>query len=520
MGQTYPHRNTFKSMSGYFVSHDKSWRFPYSENLLNDIDKFCRQQGGGASDNKGPENLTGVPSTPLGMTGASLGMTEPSTKAESNGYRVSEVLNLLEATISQSFSKPLWIIGEVQNLNIRSGRGIFFNLAEQANENVAGSTLSISAILWSETFKRLEKKLGQDKVKEILQDGLTLRVLCRVNFYKARASVSLSILDIDPEYTSGALALAREKLLKELRSKNLDQKNKKLLLSPFPFRVGLVSAENSRAASDFIDQLQQGKFCGEIIFCHASMQGENSPGEVCLAIKRLIERDCDIIVLTRGGGSAADLRWFDTAEIAYAIAGCSVPVLAAIGHHDDRCVAEEICHQREKTPTAAAEFILGCFERAEQRIEALVTRVQQSLEQVLTNSFERQNVLKERLKFSANQVLVKKQEFLLKVLHQIHTQGLQRTQIEKQKLAQAMQQIYWASKLRLEGLGQETVRLEQSLKGFDPRPWLEKGWTQLWTEQGLVQSVDDVNEGHLVSARLLDGLLKLRVEDKSEKKTG
>lgn len=518
MGQTYPHRNTFKTMGGTYVGPNKTWRIPFTDTALKDLDKFCRKLGGGPKD-ANPSSLETKENEPMLISEAEESVEDikvPAHSPDQNGYRVSEILDIIGATISRTFSKPMWVIGEVQNVGNRGGR-IYFNLAEQANSEVSGSTLSVSAVIWNDAFYRLEKKLGKDKVKELLQDGLTLRVLCLVQFYKGRASVSLSVVDLDPEYTHGALALAREKLLKELRSKGLDLANKKRSLSAFPFKVGLVSAENSRAASDFLDQLKQGKFCGDIYFCHAAMQGEASPPEVCAALKRLVLEDCDVIVITRGGGSAADLRWFDTPEIAYAIVHCPIPVISAIGHHDDRCVAEEISYQREKTPTAAAEFILSSFEKTELRIDQCVQLIKQRLEHAYNTLFERQNFLKERLKSAANETLVRKQEALMKHSHALNTLSLRNIHQNEQVIANLQSKMVWQTNLFMERLGHGIQNFEQALKTHDPRPWLKRGWTQLWMDQKQIQSVDELEEGSLVWTRLLDGLVKLEVKEKVKK---
>ena len=80
-----------------------------------------------------------------------------------------------------------------------------------------------------------------------MADGMKVRLLCQVSFYKDRGSLSLLVLNIDSSFSKGELALAREKLLKELRQKGLDQKNKSRPPVSFPFHIGLVSAKDSRA---------------------------------------------------------------------------------------------------------------------------------------------------------------------------------------------------------------------------------------------------------------------------------
>ena len=204
-------------------------------------------------------------------------------------------------------------------------------------------------------------------------------MLCDLTLFKDRGQLSLQIQSIDPNFTKGSLALAREKLLKELRVKGLDKANKQLKLSPFPFLIGLLSAEDSRAKSDFIDQLKVYGFPGEVVFYPTQMQGENTLTEVVKGLNALQSLGCDLIVMTRGGGSAADLRWFDSPEIAYAIAESKIPVLAAIGHHEDVCVAEDICYQREKTPTAAADFIISLFQRTRERLDQMSLSLDKTL---------------------------------------------------------------------------------------------------------------------------------------------
>ena len=175
------------------------------------------------------------------------------------------------------------------------------------------------------------------------------------------------------------MALEREKLLKELSQKGLDVKNKSLTLPRFALKIGLITAEGSRAMSDFLDQLFTYKYPGEVILYPAHMQGESTLKDVAKGLRELSSLDLDAIVLTRGGGSAADLRWFDSPEIAYALAESRVPVISAIGHHDDVCVAELISFHREKTPTAAADFFINKISQTSTLIDNYATRLNKLL---------------------------------------------------------------------------------------------------------------------------------------------
>src|SRR5690606_37392279 len=128
----------------------------------------------------------------------------------------------------------------------------------------------------------------QEAVDTILQDGLKVRMLCDVSLYRDRGHITLNVLDIDPADTKGSLALAREQLLKELRAKGLDQANKRLNLTDFPLTLGLISADDSRAKSDFLDQLFTYGYPGRVIFFPAQMKGERLLTEVVAGLKALL----------------------------------------------------------------------------------------------------------------------------------------------------------------------------------------------------------------------------------------
>jgi exodeoxyribonuclease VII large subunit len=97
--------------------------------------------------------------------------------------------------------------------------------------------------------------------------------------------------------------------------------------------------------------------------------------EVIRAVAGHAAADVDVIVITRGGGSRADLSWFDQRDLAVAIAECSVPVITAIGHEVDTSIADLVAHHACKTPTAAAEFLVERVDAASGRLEDTADRL-------------------------------------------------------------------------------------------------------------------------------------------------
>ncbi len=526
-GNTYPVREQIKSLGGTFNGPERNWRMPFSESALARLDELCRRQGGGplggsagplpdgeaTQDPAAALKLTTQPPSPglsprAPMEGSSL--ASPESTAISQGVTVSQLMARAAGVLQAAFPEAIWITAEVQNLAVRPS-GLFFELAEGRDESHANATVTVKAILWRGAAEMIAARRGADAMRDVLQDGLKVRMLCRVQLYKDRGQLSLLVEDIDPTYTKGALAMAREKLLKELRAKGLDRAQKRLTLSPFPFRVGLVSAKGSRAQSDFLDQLFALKFPGHVVFCPTPMQGESVPTQVVQALRRLEKAGCDVIVMTRGGGSAADLRWFDAAEIAYAIAGSKVPIVAAIGHHDDVAVAEEICFERQKTPTAAADFVAATFEKTRQKIDILAADMAQDLGRRVEEFSLLTATLGERLYVAAARGMSNKELSLTQKAHGLERQAIEVVQRLDGRFQVMMTALTLNAREALNRASEHLSQRERDLTRRDPSPWLEQGWTQLSGGRGMIRRTADIAADEELKARLLDGRITLKV---------
>jgi len=506
-GQTFPHKESIKGLGGRFNGVEKTWHLPLTPANMAGIRALCEAVGGGEltpatlpspslattnDDSLPPWDLdTSLKKQPLQ---AARTDTLEASAPEASGLTISQLMLQISQVVTRGFPTPVWIVGEIQNFAMRSN-AFHFNLADAKEGSSEVATVTAKAAAWPGPLAYMRDRHGADKLRELFADGIRIRCLCRVTLYKDRGQITLTVEDVDPAFTKGELALAREKLLRELRAKGLDRTNKDLTLAAFPFRLGLISAEGSRAESDFLHQLTQGGFPGTILYVSAKMQGDKVPGEVTSAMVQLTKRNIDALVITRGGGSAADLRWFDSPDIAYAIAQCKVPVIAAIGHHDDVCVAEEICFQRQKTPTAAAQFFLDWFAGTRDRIADLAEKVVGNVSQRLEshyNNLQRLNLeLVEQSQGSLNRANIS----LTTLSGNLHRSG----------------------DIALQNLREVLFNIDKILSSSDPKPWLAKGWTQLTSKGGPVLQLADISVGDELKARLIDGILNLSVTEIQKK---
>jgi len=533
LGRTWPHREAIKTIGGRFNGSDKTWWVPYTEKNSALVRELCVGAGGDelpAIDDPADASPTestaeAAPEITTSLAARAVAATElppwapthaaDNDKANSESISVQALLERAVQVIRDGFPVPIWVTGEIEGIAIRSS-GVFLELAEPRDKDADArggkpASLTVRATIWTDALRRITQRHGEAAVREVLADGLRVRVLARVSLYRDRGQITLGIEDIDPQWTKGALALARAELLRELRAKGLDQANRRLSLPQFPLLVGLISAVGSRAESDFLHQLERGGFPGKVLYAQCPMQGDGVPGGVAQAIRALATRGCDLIVITRGGGSAADLRWFDAREIALAIAGAGVPILAAIGHHDDVSVAEEISWRREKTPTAAAQFLLDHVAGVRELLDVR----QRTLASVLERGIERAQGLitglAPRLAVAAGEGLARRTAEtvnLSSALERSVTSRLSSMNINATRIAG---ELHGAALATINLHAEKVSQLLVSLTRTDPKPWLTAGWTRFTMGGTPVTRASALAPGNTITARLVDGLIDLSV---------
>lgn len=272
-----------------------------------------------------------------------------------DSYSVTNFLLFINNIITKNLFHNYWISGEISNLK-QSNEHLFFDLIdkEQASSNF-NKTASIPCIIWVNVRKRLDSKLNQI----LFSDGTKIKILIRCEFRKEGAKIIGIIEDIDIHFTQGELALQRLAIVQSLKNKGLYHKNKNISFPSYPLKIALITAKDSRAYSDFINELSLSKIAFKITLFDCNMQGEKTAENIVSAFQIVAKNTFfyDCVVITRGGGSRLDLRWFDDFSIAEQIALCPLPVLTAIGHFDDNSIADEVANISEKTPTAAARIL-------------------------------------------------------------------------------------------------------------------------------------------------------------------
>jgi len=275
-------------------------------------------------------------------------------------FTVAELAERIKQVLGDAFGDELWVEGEIRNLSRARSGHMYFNLVEPDPDNGSGKQpeASISVALFRFNRERVEDTLRRHGGMA-MEDGMKVRIQGELDFWPPRGLLRLRMTGIDPNFTLGELEAERRRLLEKLSSEGLLSKNRRIPFPVAPLRVGLVTSRNSAAHRDFCDELHTSGLAWQVVLADTPVQGVEAPPLIAAAIRAVGQVGVDVIALVRGGGARTDLVAFDSELVARAIAEAPVPVVTGVGHEIDRTIADEVAREAQKTPTAAAVFIVG-----------------------------------------------------------------------------------------------------------------------------------------------------------------
>ncbi len=266
-----------------------------------------------------------------------------------------ELNQIIKSVIDAALPQTFLVTAEIASLDIKNH--CWLTLVDKDKETIRAE---MRAVIWADRYKTLSVEF-KDTTGVELAKGIKILFEALVDFHE-RYGLKLNIINIDPSYTIGELAVKRREILERLAKEGLKDKNKSLPFPIVPQKVGIISSPTAAGYEDLMSHLIHNPF-GYKFYCklyEAVMQGDRAEASVVKALKQCIKDApyLDVVVIVRGGGGQADLHCFDSYEIARAIASLPLPLISGIGHERDITVVDEVSHTRVKTPTAAADLII------------------------------------------------------------------------------------------------------------------------------------------------------------------
>lgn len=332
-------------------------------------------------------------------------------------YTVSQLNAALKMYLKDFSKEGVWIKGEILSYkadqNRRYASFVLCEKEEGSDEIIA----QVPAMCWGSELSDIIYRLrGVDRALEI-KDGLFAQFKCTIDFWPKAGRLQIIVKDIDPSVTVGELHLLRMKVYNELKELGIHEKNKLLEIPLCPLRIAMISSKGGAGYHDFLSEIKNSGYPFAVDFYHAAVQGADTEKEVVRAISRISKKSdkYDVLVLIRGGGSIADLKWFDNKNICLAIANCKLPVLTGIGHEINLSAADMIANMNFKTPTAVAVSLVGKVSDFRTALDGKITGVHSKAKEILS---ENKQFLRDVLKDLASdaQVAMEKEIITLRSL--------------------------------------------------------------------------------------------------------
>jgi exodeoxyribonuclease VII large subunit len=269
---------------------------------------------------------------------------------------------------------PLWVRGEISDFKAHRNGHWYFSLRD--------AEARVRCVMWRGDVQRAPTRPT---------DGMLVTAFGQMTVYAAGGDLQLRVLRLGAE-GDGLWRKALDETLARLRADGLLDDARKRPLPRLPKVIAVVTSPDGAALQDIRAVAARRFPAVQLVLVPAKVQGDGTADELVRALQQ-IERwgGADVVIIGRGGGAREDLWAFNDERVARAVAACTVPVIAAVGHEIDVTVVDLVADLRAATPSAAAEAavperaaLLGEVASLRSRLTAATTRAVQRRRQLVS----------------------------------------------------------------------------------------------------------------------------------------
>ena len=368
-------------------------------------------------------------------------------------YSVAELNTAIGSLLERGFAPRFLLEATVSRPQLKKGH-LWLTLTD--------GNASISGVVWA-------SKLAQLSYRPEDGDGVT--VVGKLNFWAARASLTVQALDIRPSLSTVLRDFERVRQLLEQEGV-IDPRRPRQLPSQ-PSAIAVLTSVPSSALADMLRTAAERWPLTQLIVVPIPVQGSVAP-TIINTLEALAERSMELglqaLVLARGGGSREDLAVFDNETLCRVLADYPIPVVTGLGHEDDLTVADLVADHRAATPTAAIVALLPDRDAERQGLVQRQSRLKDALQG---------RILRERQRLQDRAFALQHQSPLEKIRRQ-------RQDLDQKQLL---------------------------LKALSPDRWLKRGLALVSNATGdIIQDLESVKIGDQLDIRMSDGTFEARVD--------
>jgi exodeoxyribonuclease VII large subunit len=284
---------------------------------------------------------------------------------------VSTLTHLAREIVEGAFV-PLWIRGEVTDFKAHRNGHWYFCLRDESSQ--------VRCVVWDSQRHRIPAP--PDEGMQVLAFG-------RLTVYPSRGDMRFVVTRMAAE-GDGLWRKALEMAMARLQADGLLAPERKRDLSRYPRRVAVVTSPDGAALRDIIAVARRRCAWVELVVIPAKVQGDGAADELVAAIARASRwKDCDTLIIGRGGGARDDLWAFNDERVARALAACPIPTISAVGHEVDVTLCDLVADLRAATPSAAAEAAVPVLDDMREALTAATFALRGAVQRSLLNAQSR-----------------------------------------------------------------------------------------------------------------------------------
>jgi exodeoxyribonuclease VII large subunit len=435
-------------------------------------------------------------------------------------YTVSELTLELKALLEEKYPF-IWVYGEISNFRKPASGHFYFTLKDKKAQ--------ISAVMFR------GQQMG---LKFVPENGMEITGMGRISLYESRGSYQIILEYVEPR-GAGALQKAFEQLKLKLSNEGLFNSEHKKTVDFFPSKIAVITSPTGAVIHDMLKIAERRFDNTHMVIFPVNVQGNGAVDQIVEAIENVNkEKNIDVAILARGGGSIEDLQAFNSEKIARAIFASKVPVVSAVGHETDYTIADFVADLRAPTPSAAVELVIPVKRELKARCKELLRTLIIKMHKTTENH---------RLHFhQLNGRLIHPRKRIQDHLFKIDDLYFRMIRLIEKNLKQHLERLSWKTeKLRsnnpAKSVEKYNIKIEQlkcdlqlylkiylnnkrarlreltsGLSAMNPSAILARGYsiTRVLPEKSIVRDADSVSPDQQLEITLEKGSLICRVEGK------
>jgi exodeoxyribonuclease VII large subunit len=447
------------------------------------------------------------------------------TTAEDNArpYSVSELAFALKRTLEDAYGF-VRLRGEISKVTHHSNGHVYLTLKDER--------AAIDGVVWKSSVRGLGIRP---------EHGLEVIVTGKITAYPAGSRYQIVIETMEAA-GMGALLAQLERLKGKLAAEGLFAPERKRPLPSMPAVVGVITSPTGAVIRDILHRIRDRWPCRVIVW-PVVVQGDAAAAQVSAAIRGFcafgetgpLPRP-DVLIVARGGGSVEDLWPFNDEGLARTVAGCTIPLISAVGHETDTTLIDFVSDRRAPTPTAAAEmatpvlaelkgFVADlsarmhrCGGRVVEDRRARVVHAERALQRVpdlVRLAEQRFDIVSGRLTAALAKNAAAHERDLVRVASRLSPLLLQRPQaVQRQRLDAVAQRLQPAAERGLARTAERLEGLGKLLASLDPDRPLQRGFARVARADGtLVRAGAELEAGETVAMTFGDKVTRNAVVD-------